>query len=675
MKITDWLRIEKIKNKILVESRTLRGQLIISVWLGLMGIFVPLNIIDGIHDVNVSIQRTESALVGAGSFVYFGVRKWRKDIKVVLNALALSIPVRDLNKEEAEIAFAHTRKIFPYRSMRLWNSSGDLIAGTNVEEPVSRSWAFSHPSYVQAREGSSSYEIYSKCLTGNPCYVESIPVYSAKGGSDSRPSNKPIGVLSVAIDLSDTGKDSELSGVYDKVVNIISDGISSRSFNSPWKTALSLQNKDYEGMEILMVSRDGYLIFPTSDINDTVSLQSPRQIARGPWGPLVRIGLKASKEGKFGEIQLEGREYFVYSRVIDPQWRLVAVSDKNSSYKYVYDQIFEQIIYQIITLAGMTIVVALVCKKAASPILLAASTIREFSHGHFEARISTNRTDEIGQLFVDINQTGANLRELLINKLKHAVTDQQIKTAKEIQKSFIVENLPTTTRVELAGSFEPAHEIGADWYDALSLGDVTYIIIADVCDKGIASALFMSVFRSLMRYSLLDKNKDGEESGLKNMLEIVVAQVNNYMAANHGISAMFATLFLGAYVNSTCELNYVCAGHEIPIIIRSKGAFEHLEPTGPAVGIFANAKYKVNTVSLMPGEILFMYTDGLVDARSPSNTSWGIEGVYGVLANINPNETTAKELLGRVSKKVDQHREDADQFDDLTMLVMKINKI
>lgn len=675
MKSTGWLRTKKIKNKIVAESRTLRGQMIISVWLGLVGIFVPLNIIDGIHDVNVSIERTESALVGAGSFVYFGVRKWRKDIKLVLNALALSIPVRELNKEEARIIFAQTSKTFPYRSMRLWNSSGDLIAGTNAEEPVSRSWAFSHPSFVQARQGEASYEIYKKCLTGRPCYVESTPVYSTKGGSGSSPLDKPIGVLSVAIDLSDTGKDSELNSVYDKVVDIISDGMRNRSVNSPWKTALSLQNKDYEGMEILMVSREGYLIFPTSDVNDTISLQSPRQIAKGPWGPLVRIALKATKEGKFGETKLEGREYFVYSRIIDPQWSLVAVSDKNSSYRYVYDQIFEQVVYQFITLVGMTVVVTLVCKKAASPILLAASTIREFSHGHFEARISTSRTDEIGQLFVDINQTGANLRELLINQLKHAVTDQQIKTAKEIQKSFIVENLPATARVELAGSFEPAHEIGADWYDALSLGDVTYIIIADVCDKGIASALFMSVFRSLMRYSLLDKNKDSEADGIKNMLETVVTQVNTYMATNHGISAMFATLFLGAYENSARELSYVCAGHEIPIIIRSQGVLEHLEPTGPAVGIFTNVKYKVNTVSLMPGEILFMYTDGLVDARSPSNTSWGIEGVYGVLANIDPNKTTAKELLGRVSKGVDQHRQDADQFDDLTMLVMKINNI
>ena len=421
-----------------------------------------------------------------------------------------------------------------------------------------------------------------------------------------------------------------------------------------------------------MVSKDGEVVFPMTELNDAISLQKPEKTLAGPWGPIVKIGMKANSNGKLEEIKTGGREYFSFSRKIDNEWNLVAVIDKESSYAGVRRKFQEDLIFQLITLLSATTVVALVCRKSAEPIKLAATTIKAISLGDFEAKIQTNRKDEIGELFCDINQTGINLKKLLTSQLEHAATDQQIHTATNIQKSFVIQDLPQNEYVDLAADFDPAYEIGADWYDAISTDAITYVVIADVCDKGIASALFMSVFRSLMRYSLLDENKELEMQGLDKSLEDAVTQVNNYMASNHGDSSMFATLFLGAYAKEENKLSYVCAGHENPIIIRKKGILESLETTGPAIGIFAEAKYAVKTVKLEPGQILFTYTDGLVDARSPSNISWGLEGVKGVLSNTDPTEVSAKSLLDEMSLKVNQHRDDAEQFDDLTMLVLKV---
>ena len=293
--------------------------------------------------------------------------------------------------------------------------------------------------------------------------------------------------------------------------------------------------------------------------------------------------MKANSNGKLEEIKTGGREYFSFSRKIDNEWNLVAVIDKESSYASVRRKFQEELIFQLITLLSATTVVALVCRKSAEPIKLAATTIKAISLGDFEAKIQTNRKDEIGELFCDINQTGINLKKLLTSQLEHAATDQQIHTATNIQKSFVIQDLPQNEYVDLAADFDPAYEIGADWYDAISTDAITYVVIADVCDKGIASALFMSVFRSLMRYSLLDENKELEMQGLDKSLEDAVTQVNNYMASNHGDASMFATLFLGAYAKEENKLSYVCAGHENPIIIRKKGILESLETTGPAI--------------------------------------------------------------------------------------------
>jgi sigma-B regulation protein RsbU (phosphoserine phosphatase) len=661
------------KRKLLAGPQSLRSQLVVSIWLGLAAFFIPLNIVNAIHEKEVATQLTQKTLFEQGSFVFFGVKKWRQSVNELLEILAFAPPIRRLQQTETQMIFDRLSILFPNRSWRLWNRDGDLLVGTNVVEPATRKRAFSRNYFLESRQGKPSHGIYKDCLMGKPCYVESVPVYGTGISPVSTSSSNPVGVLSISIALEDTAKDSGLSGVYNEIIGMIDSGAKRGDIQSPWRTPLSLQNGDYTGMEVMMVSKQGDVIFPISVINDAISMQSPKQINSGPWAPFVKMGQKAKAVGQFQEVSSLGKGYFTYTKKIDDEWNLVAISDKESSFKGVYQKIKEEIIFQLITLIGATIVIALVCRSAAKPIQLAGKTIQEFSKGNFEARISTTRQDEIGNLFSNINQTGANLRDLLNSQLAHAVTDQQIKTATDIQKGFIVETLPSSKGVELAGDFDPAYEIGADWYDALSLGDITYVVIADVCDKGIASALFMSVFRSLTRYSILDENSELEEQGLEKSLKDTISQVNDYMATNHGMSSMFATLFLGAYVGKENKLSYVCAGHEIPIIIRSKGVLENLEPTGPAIGIFAGANYGVNTVDLLPGQILFTYTDGLVDARSPSNASWGMEGVKKVLGAINPEATSAQELLDTMTEKVNAHRGDADQFDDLTMLVMKIN--
>ena len=666
--------LNRVKNKIhMAGPKTLRSQLVVSIWLGLATIFVPLNIINTIHEKEVATELTKKTLVEQASFVYFGVKKWRQSINQLLEILAFAPPIRKLEPSETRSIFDRLELLFPNRSWRLWNRDGDLLVGTNIAEPSTRQRAFSRNYFLESRSGKPSHGIYKNCLMEKPCFVESTPVFGPGISPVSTNSPNPVGVLSIAIALEDTANDSGLSGIYNEIVGMIDPGVSNASGNSPWRTPLSLQNGDYTGMEVLMVSKQGDVIFPISTVNDAISMQNHETVKQGPWGPFVKLGEKAKPDGQFELVRTRGKDYFAYTKEIDKEWNLVAITDKDSSYKGVYQKVLGEILYQLLTLTGASIVIALVCRSSAKPIQLAGETIKEFSKGNFEARINTIRTDEIGNLFNNINQTGTNLRELLNSKLAHAVTDQQIKTATDIQKGFIVESLPSTRSVELAGDFDPAYEIGADWYDALSLGDITYVVIADVCDKGIASALFMSVFRSLTRYSILDENSELEEQGLEKSLKDTISQVNDYMATNHGMSSMFATLFLGAYIGKENKLSYVCAGHEIPIIIRSKGVLENLEPTGPAIGIFAGANYGVNTVDLLPGQILFTYTDGLVDARSPSNASWGMEGVKKVLGAINPEATSAQELLDTMTEKVNAHRGDADQFDDLTMLVMKIN--
>jgi serine phosphatase RsbU (regulator of sigma subunit) len=652
--------------------KSLRSQLIISVWLGMGAILIPFNIYSILRDRDYAIASTQQRLRAEGTLAASALTRWEQSIKDLLEVIAFTPSVRRLDQQDAQMIFDRISRVFPERSFRLWTRDGELIASTGIKRPAARSHILARSYFQKSMQGKPAWGIFNDCLTGSACYVKSTPVFAVGANPLSTPSAKPVGVLTNVIQLGDTGRDSgmdtEAKRLSEDKGTSAGPEIASESWND-----LSLQNNDFTGLDVLMVSRDGHVIFPLSTINDSISTLSLSEITNGPWGPFIKAGQQSTRTGEFREIESEKHWFLTFSRRIDASWSIIAISDKESALDKAYRQVIRSTTRQLVVLGLITLVIIIVCRNAARPIQVAAAAVREFSFGHFDTEIASDRSDEIGELYNDINQTGRSLRSLLNEKLAHAVTDKQIQIAADIQQEFVIQTLPSTDRVGLAADFDPAYEVGADWYDAISIGDVTYIIIADVCDKGIGSALFMSVFQSLLHYSLLEESRDHGESGVSAVIQKSITQVNNYMAAKHGQSAMFATMFLGAYDYSLRRLSYVSAGHESPLIIRSRGITESLEVCGPAVGIFPGAKYTVKCADLKPGEMLFTYTDGLIDARSPSGEAWGIERVKTMLSLVEPAMTTADEVLASVIKQVNLHRADAEQFDDMTLLVMKVN--
>lgn len=657
--------------KIIHRPKSLRSQLILSVWLGMGAILIPFNIYTVFRDREQAISAAQQRLYAEGTLTHSALTRWQRSIRDLLEVVAVTPSVRSLNQKETQIIFDSALKIFPQRSFRLWTWDGDLIASSGLQRrPGSRNHILSRDYFHKSREGKPAFDIVDNCISGNACYVESMPVFAVGENKLSTPPPRPVAVLTNIIRLADTGKDS---GVEIEATRLDGTNNTAKSIASRTPDLISLHNNDFKGQEVMLISREGHVIFPNSKINDGISILKIEEIANGYWGPFVNTGQQATEIGQLKEIESNKHSFFTYSRRIDSNWSVVAVIDKNSAVSGVYRDTLASAIRQLILLGLISLVIFLVCKNAAKPIQVAADAVREFSFGNFDAEIALDRDDEIGKLYANINQTGESLRTLLNETLAHAVTDKQIQIATNIQKEFIIQTLPSTTMVDLAADFDPAYEIGADWYDAISIGNVTYIVIADVCDKGIGSALFMSVFQSLLHYSIMEEAKENDDFDSEKILMKSLTQVNDYMAIKHGHSAMFATLFLGAYDYSRKRLSYILAGHEAPLIIRDKGIMETLEVSGPAVGIFPGAKYKVNVVGLSPGELLFTFTDGLIDARSPSGESWGIKNVQKMLSSVDPAMTTAAEVLARATNQVNKHRADAEQFDDMTLLVLKVN--
>jgi serine phosphatase RsbU (regulator of sigma subunit) len=318
---------------------------------------------------------------------------------------------------------------------------------------------------------------------------------------------------------------------------------------------------------------------------------------------------------------------------------------------------------------------------------------------------SVQRQDELGEVIFAFRQMYTQIADA-INERKNAEKELQksfkqveaysealnneLEKGREMQTNFLPTQLVHKPGWELAAFFKPARQVAGDFYDVFDLPDGGVgIVIADVCDKGVGAALFMALFRSLIRIFSGQTTLEGlaclyndesiskEESiagdGLTQPEHLIALKAiqftNKYIAKNHGDLAMFATMFFGVLDPQTGILTYINGGHEPLLIInKSGGVKKRLNPTGPAVGIDSESKFDIQEIQLEAGEILMGFTDGIIEARSDEDKFFTLDQLLNLIEEATPS---AAELLNRISDEVKSHTGDADQFDDITLIAIR----
>ena len=213
--------------------------------------------------------------------------------------------------------------------------------------------------------------------------------------------------------------------------------------------------------------------------------------------------------------------------------------------------------------------------------------------------------------------------------------------------------------VQLYSSLVPAKEVGGDLIDHFLRDEKLFFCIGDVSGKGVPSAMVMAVIHSLFRMaSAREKNPDR------------IMQTINEVACQNNRSNMFVTLFIGVLDLPTGHLRYCNAGHDAPVCLRQGADGLELEclPVKPnlPVGVFDDFSYEKQSVTLAPGETLFLYTDGLTEARSPVRDQFRMERTMEVLKGCDG--MTPQQVIATMKAAVQAFVEDAPQSDDLTMM-------
>ena len=245
--------------------------------------------------------------------------------------------------------------------------------------------------------------------------------------------------------------------------------------------------------------------------------------------------------------------------------------------------------------------------------------------------------------------------------------ERELEIGREIQAGFLPTELPQAPGWEIAASLKSAKEVAGDFYDAFYLESERKIclVIADVCDKGVGAALFMTLFRSLLRFTIGVTDTFGERSSAAR-LNYAVTLTNNYIANTHGDTGMFATIFVGLLDPATGILTYINAGHECPLVVDTKRKYTPLKRTGPAVGAVPDTEFTVREVQLHPGDFLFAFTDGVPDALNTAGNPFGHEQLVSLLHA----DTPAGTLLADLNVILDRYTIGTEQFDDIALLIV-----
>jgi sigma-B regulation protein RsbU (phosphoserine phosphatase) len=240
----------------------------------------------------------------------------------------------------------------------------------------------------------------------------------------------------------------------------------------------------------------------------------------------------------------------------------------------------------------------------------------------------------------------------------------ELELSQTVQRAMLPQQIPDIPGLELAAFSRPAQIVGGDYFDFLRFRDDAYgLAIADVAGHGLSTGLLMaSVHTALLT--------------LAPMSEVpaeIVQRLNRLFCHNIHLTT-FVTLFLGRFDQATRTLTYCNAGHNPPLVLHTSAnngrSPAWLQPTGAAIGLIEEAQFRMETVTLSPGDILLLYTDGVTEAINRREEEFGRERLAEFARQ--SSHLPARDLVGEVRRLLQEFTDGQPLADDTTIIACKM---
>ena len=440
-------------------------------------------------------------------------------------------------------------------------------------------------------------------------------------------------------------------------------GYNANQFSDNLKSIVQLltENRHIGETGYIIITDKNWQIVSTENANDSDYYKSDNDII--DMDEALGVPVTSTKPLTMYKAVLFGEKTFCMYDRVESYYILAAITEdevyengKNVMYTYNMAQL---LIYAVLFILVFILINTIIIKRIDN----INNGLKNISSGNLDTVIDERNTKEFESLSDEINETVDSLKSYISEAEKRY--DAELLLAKNIQTSALPSLFPPYPNIkdfDIYATMHTAKEIGGDFYDFYLLGETKFcFLIADVSGKGIPAAMFMMQSKTMIKNYI--------ETGISIGEAITLA---NKELCNNNDAGMFVTAFICILDIKTGIINFVNAGHNPPLLYRKDGEFEYLKSKpGFVLAGIDTVKYKTQSMTLNPGDKLFLYTDGITEAIDLNENMYGEERLKTTLNNLKSGdpETTLNLIKNDLSEFVG----DADQFDDITMLMVRFN--
>ena len=358
-----------------------------------------------------------------------------------------------------------------------------------------------------------------------------------------------------------------------------------------------------------------------------------------------------------------GKKYIPYVKNLDNGMLLIICIPKRELFRVLIQHVV--IVFGLFMLVGVFISVLLYTglkKYIDKPIEKLTELAHDIGEGNLNTEIKIENPLEFAKLADTFNTMAHDIRD--ITKERQSI-ESELSLAKDIQASSlpnVFPPFPERREFDIYAGMEPAKEVGGDFYDFYFIDDKNFMfLIADVSGKGVPAALFMMTTKTLINYIA--------QSGLppKEMIETI-----NRKICENNRQGFFITMFVGIINTETGEFTFINCGHNPPLIKHENSDYKYLDVEPNIVlGAFDTAEFTIAEGTLVPGDTICVYTDGITEAINVSDEQFGEDRLFETI-NIFKDYDVKTTQLG-IKAKVKEFAQGVAQSDDMTMLTFRYN--
>lgn len=365
------------------------------------------------------------------------------------------------------------------------------------------------------------------------------------------------------------------------------------------------------------------------------------------------------------------KSYVSYARIKETGWIILMVIPYSELFEPLYLPILKMLFFSVLGILIIYILITYISNRQIQPLSSLTSQLQRFSDISGEAYAGQDSMNEVQQVSESLNLIKSwyekNRVKTENNEKLDKLKDDDIFQAAEIQQSLIKADHTTFSgnkEIDLYASYKPARVVSGDLFDYF-YRDEDHLVFTtgDVSGKGVPAAFFMSVSQTIIKSVsanlALKRSKD------------IVQEVNEQLYSNN-VHQFFLTLFLGILDIKTGRLTYCNAAHTSSYVLKASGKLDTLTEThGLPLGLYREKVYRESRYTLEKGDSIIVYTDGVTELQDENKLQYGdyrFRENLKSLAGLGP-----KEMIRRIENSLKQFVGDADQNDDICILILKYN--